>query len=149
MRKVCAYIEERQNHELLEMGFLRRNITAKNGHHYTLYCEDHVEFLKERLNSSLADEIISPWTSGSGMCHPMNAHVGESMYKGEDVTERSPDASVSWRDLRIDGEQSMVEALQRYKDKLQISITADALEFCSFHITILNIPNIKGGSLSL
>lgn len=114
-----------------------------------MYCKDPVKVLKEQLSKSLEDNIISPSTSGLGVCHPMNERVGKVCRRVQDVIDQSLDASVSWRNLRIDGEQSVVSALLVYSNKSQVSLTTDDFNSAKSLSRYFTFPKVAENPTSL
>lgn len=94
-----------------------------------MYYKDPVEVLKEQRSSYLEVEIMSPLPRDSEIYHPMNAPVRKVCRRVQDLIERSLNASVSCRNLRIDGKKSVVGELQIYSEKLQILLTEGSLGF--------------------
>lgn len=72
----------------------------------------------------------------------MNARLGKVCKKVQNVIERIPDDSVLLKDLRLNGEPSVVGVLQMYREKSQILLTAGAIDFSPFPIMLLNVSKI-------
>lgn len=80
-----------------------------------------------------------------------NACVRKVCRKTQDVIERYPDVSVSWRDLwRSEARGAFSgQSTQMYSYKPQKSLISDTLDFRPFHITLHNFSDIAADPISL
>lgn len=71
--------------------------------------------------------------------HPQAVETGTNVCTTvEQFIKFSENDAISWKSNKHDGVRSKIRCLQPFSDVLQVSLLAEALQFYSLHVTILN-----------
>lgn len=96
--------------------------------------------LRDQIKYSGESILITPSSKGIAPTHPVNAGTRKVYEAVKETVPKSASSLVAWKDLRMDGLQSIAGAIQKlYSDKSQTFLPAEALDFCPFQNTYVNL----------
>lgn len=126
-------------HTLRRQGFQENEVHCDGGLRYVVFYKSPIDVLREQIRNTFSDDIICSPTASNIMSHPMNSKLGNKLVPlVKSIICKSESSTVTWREVGLDGEQSVVACIQLFSDKSQASLSASAFKFYPLHINLLN-----------